>query len=119
MTNREFFTNISNGILTEAEIAHATEAIASLDARNEARRNKPTKAQLEAAERRAKVFEFFKAHSSEVFSREQVAEALGITVGQVTAAVTALNKVEEGEAKPITVSEVKVDKAKRKVYSFA
>ena len=43
MTNREFFTNISKGIITEAEIAHATAAIEKMDTANANRKSKPSK----------------------------------------------------------------------------
>lgn len=49
MTNREFYTNIANGTITEAEITFATEAIAKMDAANEARKNKPSKTAIENA----------------------------------------------------------------------
>ena len=49
MTNREFFTNITKGILTDVEIEHATNALAKLDATLEARKNKPSKAAVENA----------------------------------------------------------------------
>lgn len=49
MTNREFFTNITKGILGEAEVEHATNALAKLDATLEARKNKPSKAAKENA----------------------------------------------------------------------
>ena len=43
MTNREFYTNIANGTITEAEKEFALAAIAKIDAVNEARKNKPSK----------------------------------------------------------------------------
>jgi hypothetical protein len=49
MTNRDFFTNITKGILTDAEKEHATNALAKLDATLEARKNKPSKAAVENA----------------------------------------------------------------------
>ena len=49
MTNREFYTNIANGVITEAEIAHASAAIAKLDATNEARKNKTSPKDAEKA----------------------------------------------------------------------
>lgn len=49
MTNREFFTNISNGTLTDAEKEFAVAAIAKLDAALEQRKNKPSKTALENA----------------------------------------------------------------------
>ena len=49
MTNREFFTNIANGNITEAEKEFALAAIAKLDAALEARKNKPSKKATENA----------------------------------------------------------------------
>ena len=46
MTNREFFSNISKGIITDAEKAHAAEAIAKMDAANAQRKSKPSKTAL-------------------------------------------------------------------------
>lgn len=43
MTNREFYSNISKGIITEAEIAHAVEAIAKMDASNAKNRGTESK----------------------------------------------------------------------------
>jgi Fic family protein len=43
MTNREFYTNIANGTLTEAEKEFALAAIAKMDETNEKRKNKPSK----------------------------------------------------------------------------
>lgn len=49
MTNREFFTNIINGTITEDVVEYAKAAIAKMDATNEARKNKPSKTALENA----------------------------------------------------------------------
>lgn len=43
MTNREFFTNISNGIINDEVIAHAKAAIAKMDTANANRKSKPSK----------------------------------------------------------------------------
>jgi Fic family protein len=43
MTNREFYTNIANGTITEAEKEFALAAIAKMDETNEKRKNKPSK----------------------------------------------------------------------------
>ena len=52
MTNREFFTNIANGTITETEKEFALAAIAKLDATNEKRKNKtsPKDAEKQAAD---------------------------------------------------------------------
>lgn len=49
MTNREFFTNIANGTITEAEKEHALAAIAKLDETNEKRKNKTSPKEAEKA----------------------------------------------------------------------
>ena len=43
MTNREFFTNIANGTITDVEKEFALAAIAKMDETNEKRKNKPSK----------------------------------------------------------------------------
>ena len=43
MTNREFFTAVVNGTITEEMIEHAKAAIVKLDETNEKRKNKPSK----------------------------------------------------------------------------
>ena len=43
MTNREFFTAISNGTMNDEIVAHAATALEKMDAANEARKNKPSK----------------------------------------------------------------------------
>ena len=43
MTNREFYTAISNGTMNDEIVAHATAALEKMDAANEARKNKPSK----------------------------------------------------------------------------
>ena len=43
MTNREFFTNIANGTVTDTEKEFALAAIAKMDETNEKRKNKPSK----------------------------------------------------------------------------
>ena len=45
MTNREFYTAVSNGTINDEVKEFATEAIAKLDARNANRSAKPTKTQ--------------------------------------------------------------------------
>ena len=43
MTNREFYTNIANGTITDAEKEFALAAIAKMDETKEKRKNKPSK----------------------------------------------------------------------------
>jgi hypothetical protein len=46
MTNREFYNSVINGTITENEITFAKVEIEKLDARNDKRRNTPTKEQI-------------------------------------------------------------------------
>ena len=57
MTNREFFTNITNGIVTDLEKAHATEALAKLDKALEQRKNKTSPKDAEKAQADAELRE--------------------------------------------------------------
>lgn len=52
MTNREFYTNIANGNVTDAEKEFALAAIAKMDETNEKRKNKvsPKEAEKQAAD---------------------------------------------------------------------
>ena len=114
MTTREYFQNVLDAhISAEMDTASVT-LIQKLDEKNAKRKATPTKAQREAAVRHASVAEFFKAHGGEAFTRDAVAEALGISPAQVTAACRSL--VDNGL---VTKSEVKIDKTKRVVYSLA
>lgn len=118
MTNREFYTNISNGIVGEAEIEHAASALASLDARNAARREKPTKAQLEALGRAENVAGYFMSDKDKVSTRDEIAEALGISPSQVTAAVKAINDGKVNTLCRVGISKAKFDKSTKTVYSY-
>ena len=91
---------------------YALDAIAKLDARNEKRKATPTKASSEAAARKEAVKR--ELGLTVGLSREDIAEALGITPGQATAALTAL--VKEGFA---VKTSVKVDKSSKMVYTRA
>ena len=113
MTNREFFVAVANFDGISADLADkANELIASLDAKNEKRKSTDSKAKKETAERRNNVLDYVSACAGQV-SRDEVAAALGITVGQATSALTAL--VKDGM---IEKSTVKIDKMARVVYSY-
>ena len=49
MTKREFYTNIANGVITDAEKEVALAEIAKMDATNEARKNKTSPKDAEKA----------------------------------------------------------------------
>lgn len=106
MTNREFYTAIVNGTITEDVVAHASAAIAKLDATNEARKNKvsPKEAEKQAADAaiRESIFAL-------LTNDPQTAADLGVTVGVTTNKASAeLRKlVAEGR---VTKTEIKVPK---------
>lgn len=108
MTNREMFTAIVNGEVTEEVVAKATEELAKLDARNAARKNKPSKKSVE----NEPIKEAIKSVLSDTpLTASEVAEKVEIS----TQKASALLKQIEG----LTVSDVKVKgKGTRKAYSL-
>lgn len=114
MTNREFYTIVASGNLTEEAIAHAAESIEKLDARNAARSAKPSKAQLENAPIKQAILDHLMS-CGEALTEGQLGEVLGIThnkAGSLARQLVAEGKVSSGEIKLPKVG-------KRKVYSFA
>lgn len=86
MTNREFYTNIANGTVTEAEKEFALAAIAKMDATNEARKNKTSPKDAEKAAADAVVRENIFAILT---AEPQTASDLGAQVGVSTPKATA------------------------------
>ena len=86
MTNREFYTNIANGNVTEAEKEFALAAIAKMDETNEKRKNKTSPKEAEKAEADAKVREEIFAL---ITADPQTAADLGAKVGVSTPKATA------------------------------
>ena len=111
MTTREFYQAVVDGNITDDVLSKAQELIVALDAKNTKRKTTPTKEQKEAAVRREQVLSFFASNPNEVFTRDAVADALGITPSQVTAACKSL-----GES--LTKSEAKIDKSRKVVYQY-
>lgn len=111
MTTREFYTAVVEANVNEELTTKAQELIAALDTKNEKRKTTETKEQKEAAARRELVKNFFLSHPDTPFTRDSVAEELGISAGQVSAAAKIL--VADGV---ITKAEAKVGKAKKVVY---
>lgn len=115
MTYREFYSAVAN--LTAEDNAELNEfackAIEALDHKNELRKGRESKEKKETSARKASVLDFLTENEG-TFSRNEIAVALGITDGQATSACTAL--VKEGL---VTKSEIKVDKAKKMVYTIA
>ena len=86
MTNREFYTNIANGNVTEAEKEFALAAIAKMDETNEKRKNKTSPKEAEKAAADAKVREEIFAL---ITADPQTAADLGAQVGVSTPKATA------------------------------
>ena len=82
MTNREFYTNIINGVIGENEIAFATAEIGKLDARNDKRRNTLTKEQIANEGIKAKILEFI-GDSTKIAS--EIAKGIGESTNKVSA----------------------------------
>ena len=112
ITARQYFQNVLDAHISDEMDAMSAKYIAGLDARNEKRKSADTKEKQEVRARTASVLQFLSDHKAEWFTRDQIAEAVGISAGQVTAACKAL-----GEA--VTKGEAKVDKTKRVVYTLA
>lgn len=115
ITARQYFQNVLDAHISDEMDAQSAMCIAGLDARNAKRKSVDSKekrevrARVEAVEA---VKGFFDGHKGEWFTRDQIAEAVGISGAQVTAACKALGEY-------ITKGEAKVDKTKRVVYSLA
>ena len=106
MTNREFYTNIANGNVTEAEKEFALAAIAKMDETNEKRKNKVSPKEQEKAEADAKVRE---AIFALITNDPQTAADLGAQVGVSTPKATAeLRKLVAEER--VIKSDIKVPK---------
>lgn len=112
MTNREFYTMVANGTLTEEVIAKANEEIVKLDERNAKRASKPSKKSLENEPIKAKIVEFL-ADGSHLAS--EIASGCEISTSKASALCRQL--VESGS---LTVCDVKVKgKGTQKSYSLA
>lgn len=111
MTNREFYVAISNGTMNEEVMGFAAEAIAKMDARNAARKDKPSKTAIA----NAPIKEAILAHLVEAgtsMTETDLGVALNITHNK--AGSLARQLVAEGK---LTVEEVKIPKVgKRKAY---
>lgn len=111
MTNREFYTNIANGTITDAEKEFALAAIAKMDETNEKRKNKVSPKDAEKAEADAKVRE---AIFALITNDPQTASDLGAAVGVSTPKASAeLRKlVAEGKVVATDISVPKKGKCK-------
>ena len=106
MTNREFYTNIANGNITEAEKEFALAAIAKMDETNEKRKNKTSPKEKEKAAENAKFDELvLGVLTNEPQIEADIATALGVTGPKARASLKRLV-----ETNVIIKSEVKVPK---------
>ena len=114
MTNREFYTAIANAENLSAELVEfATNAIAKMDATNEARKNKPSKKATENAPIMEQIAT--EVLGTEAVTASTVAETIGVSVQKASALLRAL--VAEGRA---NVTDVKVaGKGTMKGYTIA
>lgn len=112
MTNREFFNAVISNEITEEVIAHATSSLEKLDARNAARKDRPSKKSVENEPIKAKIVEFL-ADGSHLAS--EIGEGCEISTSKASALCRQL--VEIGTLK---VEDVKVKgKGTQKSYSLA
>ena len=101
MNEREFLTNIINGIINDDVKAHATEGIAKLDARNDKRKNTQTKTQKENEGTMATILDTLVTNGAMVAS--DIATAVGISTQKASALCKLL--VNEGK---VEVADIKV-----------
>ena len=113
MTNREFYTNISNGIVNDEVIAHAKAAIAKMDTANANRKSKPSKTSVANEPIKASIVALLTEKGA------MVASVIGAELGQSTSKVSALCR-QLVEAKALSVEDVKIPKKGTvKQYSIA
>ena len=114
MTNREFYSAIANGTMSDEIKAFAEDAIAKMDERNAKRSSKPSKTSIENAPIKESIIEFI-SNRNEFCIAGASAEALEISTSKASALCRQL--VEAGK---LLEKEVKVPKlGKRKAYRIA
>ena len=116
MTNREFYTAIINGTITEDVIAHASDAIVKLDERNAKRASKPSKKSVENEPIKAKIAEYLgRTDEHDFATASEIATELELSTQKVSALCRQM--VADGL---LTVVDVKVKgKGTQKGYSLA
>lgn len=124
MTTREFLNDVisvcalftdqpADCVNIEELSTKASELLSALDARNEKRKTTDSKEKREARERVQTVLNFLCDHQGEPFTRDDIASATGLSVGQVTAACQPI--VADGT---IIRAETKVGKARKVAYTY-
>ena len=111
MTEREFLNKVLAGEMTDEVKEYAESSIAKLDARNEKRKNTPSKAQKENAELMKAIITTITANGAMVAS--EIGSALGVSTQKASALCGLL--VKSGD---LAVSEVKA-KGKGAVKQYA
>ena len=112
ITARQYFQNVLDAHISDEMDALSAKYIAGLDARNAKRKSADSKEKCEVRARVESVRGFFDDHKGEWFTRDQIAEAVGISGAQAVAACKALGEY-------VTKGEAKIDKSKRVVYTLA
>ena len=102
MTIREFLTNVSNGIVTDAEMEIARKEIAKMDAANEKRKNKPSKTAVENEPIKASILAVL---TNDPQPASDIAALVEITPQKASALLRQL-----ATAGAVAVSEIKVPK---------
>ena len=106
MTNREFYTNIANGNITEAEKEFALAAIAKMDETNEKRKNKTSPKEAEKQAEMAALREsIFAVITNDPQTEADIAAQVGVTGAKARAQLRKL--VAEGK---IVSADIKVPK---------
>lgn len=117
MTIREYYQSVLDANISE-EMNTATQTLlAKLDARNEKRKSADSKEKREASARRGLVLGFLTEHKGEQFTREAIAAAVSTADNVVSPAQA--QAACKGLGDSVTKSEVKIDKARKVVYSLA
>lgn len=124
MTNREFFVNVSKNIVGEAEVAHALEQIAKLDATNAKRAEKAKEKATGNEPIKTAIFNLLTEKGgmtspdiAEALKAQGVTTAEGEEISTSKASSMCRQMVEEGR---LTVTEIKVPKkGKLKQYAVA
>lgn len=124
MTNREFFVNVSKNIVGEAEVAHALEQIAKLDATNAKRVEKAKEKATSNEPIKTAIFNLLAENGG--MTSPDIADALnkqGVTtadkeeISTSKASSMCRQMVEDGR---LTVTEIKIPKkGKMKQYAVA
>lgn len=120
MTNREFFVNVSKSIVGEAEVAHALEQIAKLDASNAKRAEQQSKKSKENEPLKVAIYEYLVANGTKTspdIATALTANGVGDEEGVSTSKASSMCRqmVDDGR---LTASEIKIPKkGKLKAYT--